>query len=161
MDFSQLKEKAKLFWTKVKETTNKALEKGALTLQNSMFVVKDSAWLEELINLSASKIGQTGTIYEKKSLLVIGDPETDFFKKALYIFPVVYTKAWSQNTAVKLMSSKTVGVDFTKYWITLSQIPCCVVFGDKKVYKIIAWEENINKLVTSLSLDIISTVEKL
>lgn len=161
MDYSQLKEKAKLFWIKVKETANKALEKWAKSLQNSLFVIKDSAGLEELINLSASKIGQTGTIYEKKSLLVIGDPETDFFKKALYIFPVVYTKAWSQNTAVKLMSSKTVGIDFTKYGLSLSKIPCCVVFADKKVSKIIAWEENINKLVTSLSLDIISTIEKL
>jgi len=52
--------------------------------------------------------------------------------------PVVYTKAWSQNVALKLLSSKTEGIDYTKYALSLSQIPVCVVFADKKVYKIIA-----------------------
>lgn len=161
MDFSLLKEKAKLLWNKVKDVTNKAIDFGAETLQNSPFVIKDMNWLDELVTLSANKVGPTGVVYEKKSLLIIWDPSTDFFKKALYILPVVYTKAWSQNVAVKLLSSKIEGIDYVKYTLSLSQVPLCVVFADKKVYKIIAWEENINKLVTSLSLDILSTIEKL
>lgn len=161
MDFNALKEKAKLFGNKVKDATQKAIEKWSQELQNSVFMVKDMAWFEQVVTASVNKTGSTGIVYEKKSLLIVWDPETDFFKKALYILPVVYAKAWSQNTVVKLLSSKNTSIDFAKYAIQLNQIPSCIVFGDKKVYKIIAWEENINKLVTSLSLDILSTVEKL
>lgn len=165
MDFSLFTQKAKelgaKLWTQMKENTDKALAFWSEALQKSSFVVQSATDFEELVAASENKTSPSGKVYQKRSLLIIGNPQSDFFKTSLYALPVIYWKAWSQNTLVKLMSSEISGIDYGKYALVFNELPCCVVFGDKKVVKIIAWEKNINTLVKSLSLDILGTIDTL
>ena len=151
------------FWkfvTTLKTTANKALDASVQSLQKTgAFVIQDVASLEAHIALSKNTTGPSGKVYEKTTLLIVGDPETNFFKEALYKLPVLYTKAWSQNISLKLISSKCPWFESTKYNIT--ELPSFIVFHDTKVAKIIAWEEKLNTLVKSLSLDILSAIETL
>lgn len=152
MDFNNLKQS-------LLKVANQALDKGVEVLQTSGFHIKKLEELEAYIDTSKNYTSPSGKEYCKKSLLIVVDEKTDFYKKLLYAFPVLYTKAWSKNIQVKIISSTMEGLELAKY--TVTTIPTLVVFGNRQVVKTFAGEENIFKIVNKLSLDIDKHIEEL
>ena len=84
MDFNKLK-------NKLIESKNKAVEKSAEILWNSIFTIKDLEWLKEIIEKSWKTVftdKKTGEVKEfnKKAIIVFWDENSDFFKEALIVF---------------------------------------------------------------------------
>lgn len=156
MDFQAIK-------NKVIETKNKAIDYSAEKLSTSMFTIKN---IEELNNtISKSKetsftnkeTWETKT-YTKNSFVLFWDENSDFFKESLITFPVLATKAFSQNITLKLAKINIENLKLEDYNIEV--IPSLVVFENEKVKTVIAWKENILKLVKSRNLNINNEVEK-
>lgn len=157
MDLKSIKQKA----TKLK---NQAVDYGAKKLVASKFTITTKQELEKFINKSIeTTFTNKETLVEKKYshrvIVIFWDEETEFFKKALYQLPVIFTKGFSQNTPVKLAKSNIEEVDLKEYKV--EQVPSLVVFENTKLYKVISWEENIIKLVKSFSLDINKVIEEI
>ena len=157
MDFAKLK-------SKLIETKNKTVESSAKALWNSMFTIKN---IEEL-NKTISKSKQTSftnketwetKTYTKNSFVLFWDENSDFFKESLITFPVLATKAFSQNITLKLAKTNIENLKLDDY--NIKEIPSLVVFENEKVKTVIAWKENILKLVKSTNLDINSEIEKI
>jgi len=152
MDFKELKKKAL-------EKTQKAIDYSANKLTNSSFTINKKEDLEKLIKKSVTTTFKNKETwvekkYKHKSIAVFADEWSDFFKEALYIFPVIIAKAFTQNINVKLAKSKIEGVKLTDYKVDAQKLPCLVVFEEEKVLKTIEGTENILKLVKSFDLDI-------
>ncbi|MDD3793254.1 MAG: hypothetical protein PHI37_00375 [Candidatus Gracilibacteria bacterium] len=156
MDFNKIK-------SKIIETKNKAVIKSADLLSNSLFTIKTNEELKKTIEKSKKTIftnKETGETKEfnKKVIIIFGDEESDFFKDSLINFPVLATKAFSQNIALKLAKIKIEGLNLEDY--NIKDIPSLVVFENEKVIKVISGRENILKLVKSIKLDINKEIEK-
>lgn len=152
MDFASLK-------TNLLKTANQMLDKWVEVLQASGFNLSNLEDLEKLIETSKNYTSSSGKEYCKKALLIVCDSKSDFYKKLLYAFPVLYTKAWSKNIGVKIISPDVENFDKDKYQITT--IPSLVVFGNKEVTKVFAWEEKILSIVNKLSLDLEKHLEEI
>jgi len=76
-------------------------------------------------------------------------------KKSLVWLPVLITKAFSQNIPLKMCDIKL--EDLKKY--DIKKLPTLVVFETEKIIDIIEWEEDINKITKSLSIDINKSIE--
>lgn len=156
MDFSSLKQKAIDMW-------KKAIDMWTEKLAGSNFTIDTISELEEFIKTSKTTTFITQTweekIYKHKSLAIFVDEKTDFFKKLLYMFPVLLTKSFSQNMKIKLVKTSTEWLVLTNYRI--SEIPSLVIFEEEKFLRTISWEENILKLVKSLDLDINKQIENI
>lgn len=157
MDFAKLK-------SKLIETKNKAVESSAKALWNSMFTIKN---IEEL-NKAISKSKETSftnketwetKTYTKNSFVLFWDENSDFFKESLITFPVLATKAFSQNITLKLAKTNIENLKLEDYKVM--ETPSLVVFENEKVKTVIAWKENILKLVKSTNLDINGEIEKI
>lgn len=157
MDFAKLK-------SKLIETKNKAVDSSAKFLWNSMFTIKN---IDELNN-AISKSKQTSftnketwetKIYTKNSFVLFWDEKSDFFKESLINFPILATKAFSQNITLKLAKINIENLKLEDY--NVKEIPSLVVFENEKVKTVIAWKENILKLVKSINLDINGEIEKI
>lgn len=158
MDFSIIKEKVIWFKDKAVDAANKTLEKWAEAIQKSSFTLTDLSALEWFIAKSKNYYNDVMKKEITKCVIVIFAPKnTDFYKKALYILPIVYTKSWTLNIEVKIVDSSIEWLDISKYNIT--ELPSLVLFENEKVVKVVAGEEKINKIVTGLTLDIISTIK--
>ncbi len=157
MDFAKLK-------NKLIETKNKAVESSAKALWNSMFTIKS---IEELNNTISKSKQTTFTnketwetkTYIKNSFVLFWDENSDFFKESLITFPVLATKAFSQNITLKLAKTNIENLKLEDY--NIKEIPSLVVFENEKVKTVIAWKENILKLVKSTNLDINGEIEKI
>lgn len=157
MNLASLKEKMNWLKDKAIDLTNKTLEKWAEAIQNSAFTINDLQTLNDFIAKSKNYYNDvTKKEVCKKVIVLFASKETDFFKKALYILPVVYTKSWTANISVKIVDSSIEWLDLTKY--TITSLPSLVLFENEKVVKVVAGEEKINKIVTGLTLDIEKTV---
>ena len=166
MDFSKLKDSAlKLKENAIKlkekasEQKQKAINYNAEKLSKSKNTISTKEELDTLIKKSATtKFKNKETWIEKeykhKSLVIFADEWSDFFKDALYILPIIITKAFTQNISVKLAFSKIKWVKLSNYKVKAKTLPCLVVFEEEKVLKTIEWTENILKLVKSFNLDI-------
>jgi len=156
MDFSSLKQKAIDMW-------KKAIDMWTEKLAGSNFTIDTISELEEFIKTSKTTTFITQTweekIYKHKSLAIFVDEKTDFFKKLLYMFPVLLTKSFSQNMKITLVKTSTEWLVLTNYRI--SEIPSLVIFEEEKFLRTISWEENILKLVKSLDLDINKQIENI
>lgn len=155
MDFNKLKKD-------LLKKAGGAVESTAKKLSESNFTIKSKKDLDLLISKSkeksfTSKETWEKKVFKKKSILVIWDEKSSFFKKALVNFPVLYTKAFSQSIEIKLSKSKLEWIDFNE--LEVNSFPAVLVFMDEKVYKIISGEENIQKLVKSFNLDINKEIE--
>lgn len=165
MDFKALKEKALQLKQKASEQTMKAINYGAQKLSNSSFTIEKKEDLNLIIQKSKQSTYKNKETWEEKtykhqSIVIFADEWSEFFKEALYILPVIITKAFTQNISVKLAKSKIEWVDLTQYNVKLDVLPCLVVFEDEKVIKNIEWCENILKLVKSFDLDINNLINK-
>jgi len=163
MDFKELKEKAKKLKEKAGEYADKAIVYSSEKLAYSWFTIDSKEKLEEFIEKSENKkfknkeTGEEKT-FTKRVIVVFGEEKSDFFKEALYIFPSLLAKAFSQNISLKLAKADIKDVDLSKYKV--KEIPSLVVFESKKVFKVISWKEKILKLVKSLNLDINKEINK-
>ncbi len=152
MDFEKLKQKAIDF-------KNKTIDSAAKSLADSSFTINKKQELDNIIQKSATTTFKNKETWEEKqykhkSIVIFAEEWSDFFKEALYIFPVISAKAFSQNIAFKLAKSKIETVNLTEYSVDEKSLPTLVVFEEEKVLKTISWEENILKLVKSFDLDI-------
>lgn len=157
MNLSELKQKALELKEKAVEMKNKTIDYSAKKLSQSHLVIRKKEDLDIIINKSLSTTftnKETGTskVYEHKSIVIFAEENSDFFKDALYVFPVLATKAFSQNISLKIAISNIQDLDLNSY--NVATLPSLVVFQEKKVINIIEWSENILKLVKSIDLDI-------
>ena len=157
MDFSKIKEKAKLLKDKAKTWIWNLINSSAEKLQESEFVLKNKENLELFITKSKNKVNEDQTTTKRRIIVIFARLDTDFYKKALYRIPILYTKAWTQNVEIKMCSLPN--EDLENYKII--NLPSLVVFEDEKVYKIIEWEEKIKKVVNWFTLDINKLVESI
>jgi hypothetical protein len=164
MNLKQLKEKALELKKQAKKKAGDALDYGAKKLVSSSFTITSKEQLQKFIEKSAEttfKNKETGKEkkYSHRVIVIFWEEKSDFFKKALYHLPIIATKWFTQNIPVKLAKSKIEWVDLKKFKI--STIPSIVVIENKKIYKIVSWEENILKLVKSFNLDINKQIDSI
>lgn len=79
----------------------------------------------------------------------------------LALFPVLATKAYSQNVALRLADKNMELSDKSLFGLTNSPLPQMILYENTSIKKIILGEENIQKVVKSLSLDITKTMLEL
>lgn len=163
MDFKEIKEKALKLKEEASKQTQKAIDYGAEKLTNSSLTIDKKEEIDSIIEKSkTTKFTNKETWVEKeykhKSIIIFADEWSDFFKKALYILPVIAAKAFTQNISVKLAKSKIEKINLWDYKI--KDLPSLVVFEEKKVLKTIEWTENILKLVKSFDLDINKQIDE-
>ena len=157
MDFSKIK-------SKLIETKNKAVDKSAEFLWNSAFTIKTLESLNEIIKKSKKTTFTNKETWEtkefnKKIIVVFWDENSDFFKESLLSFPVLATKAFSQNITLKLAKTSIEWLKLEDY--NIKETPSLLVFQDEKIIKVVSWRENILKLVKYINLDINSEIEKI
>lgn len=163
MDFSKIKAKAFQFKDKVVEFTDKTIVEAAKKVSQSNIVLKNQVELDEFILKSENKTYTNdlweSKVFTKRCLVIFWDSTKDFFREFLFLLPVLLTKWFSQNLSIKLIDINNKEIEYSKY--DLKEIPSMIVFENKIIYKIIIWEENIKKVVKSLSLDINKSIEEI
>ena len=168
MDFKSFKEKAlekaKQLKEKTIEITDKTIDYTAKKLGESGFTISSKIDLEKFIKKSAqtkSKDKKTWVekTYSHRVLVIFGDEKSDFFQKALINLPILLTKAFSQSISIKLAKHIIKDVNLVDYKV--KQLPSLIVFENEKFLKVIEGEENILKLVKSLSLNINKSIDEL
>lgn len=163
MDFSKLKEKALKLKEKAIELKDKTVDMTAEKISKSSLVLQTQEDFDNFVLKSENKVfvNKEGEekLFEKRCLVIFWDSKEDFFKEFLVLIPVLLTKSFSQNIALKIVDVKNEKIDMKKY--NFSKIPSLIVFENKEIYKIITWEDNIKKVVKSLTLDINKTIEEI
>ncbi len=155
MDFATFKKKAIKF-------KDDMIDKGAKKLAESSLVINSKEDLEKFIKKSETKTftsKETGEMktFVKKAIVIFWEKDSDFFEEALLTLPVLVTKAFSQNTPLKMCDLDL--WDLKEY--KLKSLPSLVVFQTEKVIKTVEWEEKINTIVKSFSLDIEEAIENI
>jgi len=153
MDFAEMKKKALKFKDDV-------IESWAKKLAESSMVINKIEDLEEFIKKSETKKFTSKETWEtkefiKKVIVIFTDKNSDFMKKSLVWLPVLITKAFSQNIPLKMCDIKI--EELKKYEI--KKLPTLVVFETEKIIDVIEWEEDINKIIKSLNIDINKSIE--
>jgi len=164
MDFKSIKEKALELKKQASEKIDDAIDYSAKKLSESGLTISKKDEVDKLILKSKTtsfKNKETGEekIYKHRSIIVFWEEKSDFFKDALIHFPVLATKAFSQNITIKLSKEKIEGFNISDLWV--KEFPAIVVFEEEKVLKVIHWKENILKLVKSINLDINKEIENI
>ena len=59
--------------------------------------------------------------------------------------------------SIKLSKEKVEGIDYSEF--NLEEFPVLVLFEDKKITKIINWEENIEKIAKSIKINLDEIIE--
>ncbi len=155
MDFAEFKKKVIKF-------KNDTIDKWAKKLAESWMVINTKDNLDifikksETTSFTSQETWETKT-FEKKVIVVFGEKDSDFFESALAKLPVLVTKAFSQNIPLKMCDIAL--KDLKEYKI--ESLPSLVVFQTEKVAKIVEWEEKINTIVKSLSLNIEQAIENI
>ena len=154
MDFAEMKKKALKF-------KDDMVESGAKKLAESSMVINKIEDLEEFIKKSETKTftsKETGVTkkFIKKVIVIFAEKDSDFMKKSLISLPVLVTKAFSQNIPLKMCDIK---LEELKDYTEIKTFPSLVVFETEKIIDVIEWEEDINKITKSLSIDINKSIE--
>jgi|GEM_PF-837205 len=142
---------------------NKTVESIAGKVEKSKLVIRTQSELLALVEKSKTKVVTTQEGEEKtfikRSLLLVGDGEKDFFKNFSLSFPMLLTKSFVQTTPFKMHDINHIIIDVGKYHISLQELPILVVFENEKVYKTIRGEDHIKKVLNSFSLDLNKAIE--
>lgn len=153
------------FWNKTKQTLNNAINYSAEKIsESSVFSIKNKQDLEDLIKKSETTEFQNKETWEikyfkHKSILIIDDEKSDFYKNISLMFPILKTKAFSQNLNIMLSKSNIDWINFEEdFWI--KELPIMIVFQDKEIYKKIIWKENIEKISKSFKMNIEEQIEQ-
>lgn len=157
MDLNKIKESFKKAKVTIKDKTNIAIERTWEKIVNSKFTIKNKEDFEELVKKSKKtfyKNPNTGEEkeYNKRSIVIIWEKKSEFYKDIALIIPIIATKTYSQNIYFRLASNEIKDLDYKKYNIT--DLPVMLIFENEKIYKTISWNENIQKLVKWFKLDI-------
>lgn len=162
MDFSTLKQKALELKQKAWEAKDKAINFSAEKMSQSGLILKDQTDLEAFILKSANKVITTQDgeekVFVKRAILIIADAGKDFFKEFLVSIPILLTKSFSQNLPIKIIDINNKNINIADY--NAQEYPAFIVFENKEIYKTITGEDNIKKVVKSLTLDINRTIEE-
>lgn len=150
MDFAKFKQKAQDF-------TKKVIDTSATKLQESGMVIKDPQGVQDMVDASKNHINDQGKEYPRRSVVIFAEAGSEFYKEALYILPVVYTKAWTQNVRLKMCSLGA--QDLQSY--SIKSFPTMIVFEDTKETKRLEGTDNIKKIVKSMNLDINACIDSL
>ena len=157
MDFKNIKNKLITAWNSAKnkflESKEKAVKFSAKKLSESWITIRTKESLEDFIKNSKNttfldKETWKNKTYKRKVIIIFANEKSDFFKNALFQYPILITKAFSQDINLKLALSKIEGVDYSSF--NIKNMPSLVVFENQKPIKTIEWKENIEKLVKSL-----------
>lgn len=163
MDLKTLKQKALELKQKAIELKDKTIEKAAEKVSESSLVIKNNIELQQFVDKSENKNFVSKEWIEKtfsrRVIVIFWDSKKDFFKEFLVSLPILFTKSFSQNMDLKVVDVNNENINLEKY--ELKEIPAFVVFENKEIFKIIYWEDNIKKVVKSLTLDINKTIEEL
>lgn len=163
MDLSKLKQKALELKNKAVELKNKTIDEAAKKVSESSVVLKNNEELYEFIlksqNTTFTNQNWESKIYTKRCAVIIWDSSLNFFKELLFSLPILLAKWFSQNLPIKVVDIKNESINLTAY--NISEFPSLIIFENKEVYKIIVWEDNIKKVVKSLSLDINKTIDEI
>ena len=122
MDLKQLKNEALKLKNKAVEAGKDAVEYSAGKLADSSMTLKTVTELEKFIEKSVSTTGKNSTTGEEKKfthqvIVIFVDMKSRFFKELLYKLPVLTTKAFSQNIALKAADINMKDLDSKKYQI--------------------------------------------
>ena len=136
------------------------IESGTKRLVKSWNVINEIEDLEEFIKKSKTKTftsKETWATKEfiKKVIVIFADKNSDFMKKSLLSLPVLIIKAFSQNIPLKMCDIKL--EDLKKYKV--KTLPTLVVFETEEIIDIVEWEDDINKITKSLTIDINKSIE--
>jgi len=82
------------------------VEKSAEKFRKSQSHIQKKEELDAFIEKSKTYANKEGKEIKKKIFLLVVDTKTEFYKKLLYMFPVIYTKAWSKDIAIKLIDKE-------------------------------------------------------
>jgi len=164
MDFQKIKQEAAKLKDAALKAWKDAVDYSASKLAESSMTLGSVEELESFIEKSKTTTGKdSNTGKEKKFthrvIIIFADTKTDFFKELLYKLPVLSTKAFSQNIALRTADMSMKDLDTKKYKLWKKE--SLVVIEDMKVVKVLQGEESIQKVVKSLSLDINKTIEEL
>ncbi len=160
MDFESLKKKALELKEKASEKIDDVIDYWAKKIAEKS--IDEKMELEDFIEKSVetsftSKETWETKTFKHKVVVIFWEENSDFFKDALLNLPVLKTKAFSSSIKLKLAKSKIEWVNLTDY--NVEEIPSMVVFQDKKVYKVIEWEKNIEKITKSFTMDLEKEIE--
>lgn len=164
MDFLELKNKATKLKDSAVKASKSAVEFSASKLADSQMTLRNVKDLELFIEKSKSTSITDSTTGKEKTfqhqvIVIFADTKSEFFKQMLYALPVLSTKAYSQNIAVRLADISMKGLDKKTYKITTWET--LVVLEGEKVTKVVAGNESIQKIVKSMSLDITKSIDEL
>lgn len=154
------------FTNNLTKTASKALNNaatfGAEKIAASRITIDSKKELEDFIAESQT------TTYTKENgeektfshtvIVVFWKESSNFFKDALLHFPILVTKAFAQNIKLKLAKAEIKDVQLTDY--NIQSTPAMCIFTNEKLVKTIQWEENIEKITKSFTIDILSEIEK-
>ncbi len=164
MDFEKLKKQALKLKETATEKTKEAIEYSATKLWESSFTLKDINAFTGYISESKNKKWKNDKTGEEKEfvkqvIVIFVDPKSEFQKKMLLLFPVLFTKSYAQNISIKLADAHMKSLDVKKYKV--EEVPSLVVFENEAVKQVVTGEEDIEKVVKWLSLDINKTIDTL
>ncbi len=163
MDFAKLKKKALELKDQAVEKSKDAVSYGAGKLWESALTLKDKKALDDFIASSKNTISKTDDgkqkTHTKRVIVIFADTQGDFFKKMLYMLPVLATKAFSQNVSLKLADANMKWFDKKTY--DIQELPTLVVFENTTKIKSLSGEEPVQKVVKTASLDINTTIDSM
>lgn len=168
MDFSNFTQKAKDISKKWLSATlkakNDALSFTERNLKKSRYIIKNReefTTLRETSRQKTYKDPKTWVVknFTRNALLFVCGEESDFTRNLLFKLPLIFAKSFSQDMHFALMIQEIEGIDVREFQV--QEKPALILFEDTAVKKVIHWEENIQKVVNSLSLDINTTIHEL
>lgn len=160
---SILKEKAIEMKEKVIELKDKTVETTAKKMSESSLVLKTESELTEFIAKSenkkfTTKEGEEKT-FIKRVFVIAGNGKENFFQDMIIALPILLTKAFSQSLQIKMIDTSNENIDLKPYKNEV--FPALFIFENKELYKTISGEENVKKVVKTMSLDINKTIEEI
>ena len=159
-----MKDEALKLKDKAKKAGKDAIEYSATKMADSKMTLKTVEDFEKFRETSKNTKWTDSTTGKKKefshrSIVIFSDTKSTFFKEMLYKLPVLQTKAFTQGVKLKLADISMKWLDKEKF--SIHNTPSLVVFENEKFLKTLQGEENIQKVVKSMSLDINTTIDSL
>mgnify|MGYP002858134729 CR=1 FL=1 len=159
-----MKDEALKLKDKAKKAGKDAIEYSATKMADSKMTLKTVEDFEKFRETSKNTKWTDSTTGKKKefshrSIVIFSDTKSTFFKEMLYKLPVLQTKAFTQGVKLKLADISMKWLDKEKF--SIHNTPSLVVFENEKLLKTLQGEENIQKVVKSMSLDINTTIDSL
>lgn len=164
MDLQVLREEAFKFKVKAQKAGAQMLSASADKLVESKYTLGTLKELQDCITKSKTTTGvdsktKKAKKFKHRVVVIFLDTKSEYFKTLVYKLPILITKAFSQSIILRVADIAMKDLDKKAYKISGTE--SMVVFEDEKVIKSLEGQENIQKVVKSLSLDINSTIDSL